>query len=204
MKRKDKILEVALHLFNKRGVSEVGVREIAREIDISAGNLSYHFPKKEDIIVELLNRMSSKNNEIYSSYFAQSPSLKGHLELAAGVFENNFDHRGILVGNAEIKKITQSAFNYKEVRGRRFDGLKRIFEGLKEAGELTLSPEDLTHLVGMTGLFFRFWLHEAFVDELVLVKEELLPMYLKRWSWQLSLFATEQGKASINQFWIDK
>ena len=47
MNTKDKILEKSLELFNNQGVHNVGVRDIARALEISPGNMSYHFPKKE-------------------------------------------------------------------------------------------------------------------------------------------------------------
>ncbi len=53
MSTKEKILESALQLFNKKGVDKVTTREIAKYINISQGNLHYHFPNKELLIVRL-------------------------------------------------------------------------------------------------------------------------------------------------------
>jgi AcrR family transcriptional regulator len=43
----------ALHLFNERGVDAVSTRDIAARVGISPGNLTYHFPAKNDIIAAL-------------------------------------------------------------------------------------------------------------------------------------------------------
>jgi hypothetical protein len=145
--------------------------------------------------------MRDRNTAFYQAYFAQSPGLEGYLHLAHRIFENQFAHRGILVGNAEVKKITQSVFDYQSVKEKRLDSLRTIFQQLEQVGELEIGEENLEELVNMAALFFRFWLHEAFIDEANLIREDLIPRYLQQWSWQLSLFATEKGKEALKRFW---
>lgn len=58
-----RILEHARHAFNERGVMNVGIREIARDLDLSPGNLSYHFPTKEALIVAMVDQSHHANNE---------------------------------------------------------------------------------------------------------------------------------------------
>ncbi|MDF9825713.1 AcrR family transcriptional regulator [Breznakia sp. PF5-3] len=44
------IMSTARELFNKFGYNEVSLRDIASELQISVGNLTYHFKKKEDLV----------------------------------------------------------------------------------------------------------------------------------------------------------
>lgn len=53
MKTREKILATALRLFNEFGVPNITLRRIAAEMNISQGNLNYHFKKREDIIEAL-------------------------------------------------------------------------------------------------------------------------------------------------------
>lgn len=48
------ILETAKRLFNERGYNDVSTRDIAGELGISKGNLTYYFKRKEAIIEALL------------------------------------------------------------------------------------------------------------------------------------------------------
>ena len=57
MKTKDKIIQTARILFNKHGYWNVTIRMIASELDISSGNLNYHYKKREDILEDLYFRM---------------------------------------------------------------------------------------------------------------------------------------------------
>ena len=54
---RERILEVALDLFNRKGYAETSMREIAAPLGISKAALYYHFPGKADIMLELHLRM---------------------------------------------------------------------------------------------------------------------------------------------------
>lgn len=49
-KRREQVLETARRLFGERGYNEVSMRDIANELGISVGNVTYYFKKKEDLV----------------------------------------------------------------------------------------------------------------------------------------------------------
>lgn len=51
---RQRILVAALLLFNDKGVMRTALNEIADEVDISPGNLHYHFRKKADVVEALV------------------------------------------------------------------------------------------------------------------------------------------------------
>jgi len=59
MKTKDKIIAKAIMLFNKQGVANVRLQDIAKECHISPGNLNYHFKLKKDLILAVLDYMTA-------------------------------------------------------------------------------------------------------------------------------------------------
>ena len=54
---KERILDVARVLFNENGYKNVSIRMIALELNMSSGNLNYHYKKREDILEALYFQM---------------------------------------------------------------------------------------------------------------------------------------------------
>ena len=69
-KTQEKILSNAIQLFNKKGVSNVRLQDIAKKAGISAGNLSYHYKLKKDLIEGVLEYMTQKSKEMSSQNMA--------------------------------------------------------------------------------------------------------------------------------------
>ncbi|MDJ0788874.1 MAG: TetR family transcriptional regulator [Myxococcota bacterium] len=49
-KTRERILEASRRLFNERGYAATSLAEIAADVGISQGNLTYHFPAKRDLV----------------------------------------------------------------------------------------------------------------------------------------------------------
>jgi len=64
MKTADRILLVSLDLFNHHGEPNVSSVDIANELDISPGNLYYHFKGKEIIISALFDMYKKRMSKI--------------------------------------------------------------------------------------------------------------------------------------------
>jgi AcrR family transcriptional regulator len=61
---RERILEVALTLFNEQGYDKTSLREIAERLDVTKAALYYHFERKEDILVELHQRLQAVGGEL--------------------------------------------------------------------------------------------------------------------------------------------
>lgn len=200
--RKEQILEKALTLFNEKGYADVGVRELARLLEISPGNLSYHFSKKEDILIALLQQFSGQNTSYYEQYFAGPPTNANFLLLMRKVFNSQYHYRGVYIGNQFVQAELQSRdrFNYQAVAAKRVATFRKIFGDLHEAGQLTLAEGDITFLVSYITLFARFWISEATLFNKSPEKQQTITYYLDLLARQISLFSTEAGKQSISAF----
>jgi len=61
---KERILDVALQLFNEQGYESTSLREIADRLDVTKAALYYHFARKEDILLELHLRLHALGRDI--------------------------------------------------------------------------------------------------------------------------------------------
>lgn len=64
-KTKDKIILTSLELFNNSSVSDVTTNHIAKELNISPGNLYFHFRNKEEIIRQIFKNMCAETYALW-------------------------------------------------------------------------------------------------------------------------------------------
>lgn len=112
-KTQEKILKNAIQLFNKNGVSNVRLQDIAGKVGISAGNLSYHYKLKKDLIEGVLTYMTQSFQEMKSQNvdFLEKNNYTAVINNYLGFqFKHRFFYRDIL----EIYSFVPTAKNLFE------------------------------------------------------------------------------------------
>ncbi len=66
MDTKEKIMDVALHMFSERGYEAVSIRDICGEVGIKESTLYYHFKNKQDILDSLVEKFKNHIGELLS------------------------------------------------------------------------------------------------------------------------------------------
>ena len=61
-----KILHKSIELFNENGVANISSNKIAGVLEISVGNLTYHYKTKSDIIEAILNQMITDSSDFFN------------------------------------------------------------------------------------------------------------------------------------------
>jgi AcrR family transcriptional regulator len=70
MSTREKIIDIAIALFNDKGTKAVSTNHIAAACGISPGNLYYHFRNKEDIIRAIFEQMTAVSIQDYGEIAA--------------------------------------------------------------------------------------------------------------------------------------
>ena len=124
MKTRDRILEVSLLLFNEEGEGELSSVDIANALEISPGNLYYHFKGKDAIIRALFDRFEEEMQVI----------LRGSRGGLASL-EDNWVYIYIL-----LEEIYDFRFFYRDLAGllRRYPDLAIRFRALVAAKRQTI------------------------------------------------------------------
>ena len=121
MKTKDRILHTSLALFNEEGEAPTTTIDIANEMDISPGNLYYHFKGKDQIIAELFEQY-----EHAISHTLTAP-LEQPLSKDRGSTEDNWYYLYVV-----IEEMYQYRFLYHNLDNilQRYPDIKRRFKRL--------------------------------------------------------------------------
>jgi AcrR family transcriptional regulator len=116
MKTKDKILQYSLQLFNEEGEQNVTPVDIANVLEISPGNLYYHFKGKDPIIKQLFLDFEEEFKMVLNA------PIQKPLELA-----DNWVYFYIL-----FEEIADFRFFYRNLQGllERYPDLERRFKAL--------------------------------------------------------------------------
>jgi len=129
---RERILDVALDLFIRKGFAETSLREIAGELGFSKAALYYHFESKQDILLALHMRVHSLTDGVL-------PMLQAEAE-ASNVWERLVDQ---LIGLAlQNRKLV-------EVHIRNQDAVMEIHSGAALEKHGPVRDEVYEHVLGL-------------------------------------------------------
>ena len=90
---RQRILDTSLAMFNAQGEPNVTTNHIADELEISPGNLYYHFRNKDDIIEHLFGRYEERIDTALAAPSGRLPGLEDVWLQLHLVFECIWDYR---------------------------------------------------------------------------------------------------------------
>ena len=121
MKTRDRILHTSLALFNEEGEANTTTIDIANEMDISPGNLYYHFKGKDQIIAELFLQYE------HALSVTLTAPIEQPLSADRGSTEDNWYYLYVV-----MEEMYQYRFLYHNLDNilQRYSGIKRGFKRL--------------------------------------------------------------------------
>lgn len=80
MSTTDKLLDAAEYRMRRDGYNAVSFRDLASDTNIKSSSVHYHYPKKEDLGVELVERYSKKFHETLLTQTKNSETTEQYLK----------------------------------------------------------------------------------------------------------------------------
>lgn len=159
MKTRDKIVLAALELFNEHGERNITTNHIAAHIDISPGNLYYHFRNKQEIVREIFTLYSNELLERFTPILGQQESLVLLKRYLNSIFTLMWKYRFFYANLPEIlQRDEQLHEDYIAVQEKLQTNLVNIMADFVVLGMLDLSQDELRSLVRTLHLIATSWL----------------------------------------------
>ena len=137
-----RIMETALDLFNQLGTPNISTNHIALELDISPGNLYYHFRNKEQLIEELFATFEAQFQPLITPTFAKQITLEDVWFFLHFNFELTAQYRFIYRDTDFIMlKCPALARKFQRILKQLNSSLLSLLNQLAAAGALTTSAK---------------------------------------------------------------
>ncbi|MDR6675046.1 TetR family transcriptional regulator [Xanthomonas sp. GW] len=157
-----RILDTALAMFNAQGEPHVTTNHIADELEISPGNLYYHFRNKDDIIEHLFARYEERMDAALELPSARLPGLEDIWLQLHLVFECIWDYRFLYRDLIEIlSRSRRLRLRFARILRRADDSTQAVFQGLAQAGAMRATAQELGGIATNVLVVATFWLNYA-------------------------------------------
>lgn len=158
MKTRERIVQSSLELFNQQGERSVSTNHIAAFMEISPGNLYYHFPNKQAIIALLF----SQYEELVDSFLRPPQGRAATVEdkrfylkaLLAAMWNYRFLHRDL---EHLLESDPELAARYRRFSQRCLQQGQAIYRGFVEAGILDMLPTQIESLTINAWIVLTSW-----------------------------------------------
>ena len=154
-----RILDTTLALYNDLGEANVSTTLIATEVGISAGNLHYHFRKKDQLTGALLDQFVTEIEELLPPDNWRAHDVEDAWFLLHVIFECIWKYRFLFRDLSGImSRDRRAGHRLTQVFGRAVDASRGICLGLSESGMLEASAAEIEALARNVTVVTLYWL----------------------------------------------
>jgi AcrR family transcriptional regulator len=159
---RQRILDASLAMFNAQGEPNVTTNHIADELEISPGNLYYHFRNKDDIIEHLFGRYEERIDAALSAPEGRLPGLEDIWLQLHLVFECIWDYRFLYRDLANIlSRNRRLRIRFARILRRADEQAHTVMRGLSQGGVMRASADELDAAATNVLVIATFWLNYA-------------------------------------------
>jgi AcrR family transcriptional regulator len=161
---RERIVETSLRLFNEFGEPNVTTTVIADEMNISPGNLYYHFRNKDEITNTIFADFEREVDALFATPLKRTPNVEDiwfflHL-LFEAIWKYRFLYRDL---NDLLSRNRTVEVHFKQILGRKVKAARALCQGLVDAGEMQALPGELDSLAVNMVVVATYWLSFEYV-----------------------------------------
>lgn len=156
---RERILETSLALFNRDGEPHVTTAHVAIEMNISPGNLYYHFPNKDAIIEELYGRLEAKLLPLLTLPFDRSPGVEDLWFMLHVMFETMGEFRFLYRDIMELTSRNRAlGKRFAELTRKGEDTVLQLLRSLERDGALRASEREMSAVAQNIVIVATYWM----------------------------------------------
>ncbi|EIU6807529.1 TetR/AcrR family transcriptional regulator [Vibrio parahaemolyticus] len=195
MKTRDKIVYAALELFNQHGERNITTNHIADHIEISPGNLYYHFRNKQEIVREIFALYSAELLERFTPIQGSQESLTMLKSYLDSIFTLMWKYRFFYANLPEIlSRDVQLHEQYIDVQEKLQANLIAIMQEFVSLKLLDVNEQQLKSLVCTLHLIACSWLaYQSAMASKTSITEQMVKQGMLQMLNVVKPVATEQG-----------
>jgi len=157
---RERILETSLAMFNAQGEPNVTTNHIADELEISPGNLYYHFRNKEDIVERVFARYEARMDQTLLVPEGRLPNLEDVWMQLHLVFECMWDYRFLYRDLVDIvSRNRKLKAHFARILDRAATSAGDVLRGLTAAGIMRATPDEIRATAENVLLVATFWMN---------------------------------------------
>jgi len=158
VKTRDRILDASLSLFNSVGEPNVTTLLISDELDISPGNLYYHFKSKGDIVGELFDSYEHEMADLLAVPEDADVSLDQHSFFLHLLFETVARYRFLYQDLVNVlSRYDQLQTRFRRILKKKTDGFQTLCESFRRQNLMTIGDDELHALCQQLTLTACYW-----------------------------------------------
>jgi AcrR family transcriptional regulator len=164
IKTKQRILNVSKDLFNEHGYNQVTIRMIALKLQMSSGNLNYHYRKREEILEALYFEMVEDFDQRLDSLPKTELSIERIKNTIHASMERMIGYKFIWTDLFTILKSNKTIFtHFSKVYQSRLEGNLYVFDRLHEMGLMrsSLFEKEYDMLAERMVIFGNTWIYNS-------------------------------------------
>jgi len=160
MKTSERILQTSLQLFNEYGAPHITTNHIADEMNISPGNLYYHFRNKDEIIYQLFLSYEKKISDALQVPQSRDLNMEDMWLYLHLVFESIWEYR-FLYRDLEniVSRSRKLRLRFKRILERKIKTAVAILEGLVQTKVIQATTEEIQALATNVTVIATYWIN---------------------------------------------
>lgn len=181
LKTKERILQLSLQLFNERGERSVTTNHIAAELNMSPGNLYYHFRNKSEIIKQLIEQYQGETLQMLAlpddRLLDANDKIRYFQVLSSQLWAYRFLHRDVyhlVENNEDFRKM------YPRFAGQVMQQGQKIYQAFVDAGLMQMTSSEIEALIINLWIVLTNWTNFLYMSGHITDSNTLE----EKWVWQ--------------------